>query len=533
MRSASKLFFGGRIYTMSEHLPVGDAMLVDRDRISWVGSISELSAVPTDSYDMVDLDGCTILPGFIDSHTHLFNWAKSLSRLDLAGAKSLDEVLRRVRKAVSSPAIEAKGWIEGRGWKKDEWRRVRWPNKSDLDRIIPDRPVALLSKDEHLLWVNSRALEIAKIDSTTSDPNGGVIDRDGNGDPTGILREHAAWMVLELIKQPGTSQSKELLANGFAEMFRQGCVGVGNFDGINGFSRLQELDMEGKLPIRVVQYLPVDFLDEARKLGLKSSFGSQYLSIGGIKIFADGALGSQTALMLKPFAGSKKNRGVEVASPKELRRLIKDCSRGHLACAVHAIGDLANRNVLDAIQSGGHAGGRRLKHRIEHCQIVSPQDVGRFKELGVIASMQPSHAVEDIDLMKRYLGSRRYHSYRFRTFDKEGVTLAFGSDAPIQELNPIAGIHAAKVGSAPGHKECFNKSQLLSAHRAVRAFTLGGAKAVGQERWRGSLEPGKKADFVILDHDLFRTTPEKILGCRIVATYIDGEPKYLKGGFEG
>jgi predicted amidohydrolase YtcJ len=530
MRSASKLFFGGRIYTMSEHLPVGDAMLVDGDRVSWVGSISELSAVPTDSYDMVDLDGCTILPGLIDSHIHLFNWAKSLQRVNLSGAKSLDEVLRRVKKSASD---SPKGWIEGRGWKKDEWRKARWPDRSDLDRIIPNRPVALLSKDEHVLWVNSRALEIAKIGSTTSDPDGGIIDRGQKGEPTGILRESAAWMVQGMIKQPGKSQSKRILENGFAEMFRQGCVGVGNFDTIDGFSRLQEFDVECKLPVRVVQYLPVTFLDEAIKLGLKSGFGSEHLSIGGIKIFADGALGSQTALMLRPYSGSGNNRGVETLSPGELKRFIGDCSRAQLSCAVHAIGDQANRNVLDAIQSSSRAGGKRLKHRIEHCQIVSPKDVSRFRKLGVTASMQPSHAVGDIDLMKRYLGRRRYHSYRFRTFDKLGVRLAFGSDAPIQPLNPLAGIHAAVVGRAPGGKECFNRSQLLSIYRAVRAFTLSGAEAVGQQRWRGSLEPGKKADFVILDQDLFRIEPEKILGSRIVATYIDGKQRYLKGEFAG
>jgi predicted amidohydrolase YtcJ len=285
--------------------------------------------------------------------------------------------------------------------------------------------------------------------------------------------------------------------------------------------------------LRVIHYLPLDHLDAVKELGLRSGYGSQRLSIGGIKLFADGALGSQTALLLKPYQGSRSNCGIAVLSREELIDRTVSCARAGLSCAIHAIGDLANRNALDAIESAIRARSPRLRHRIEHCQIVAPADVHRFKRLGVVASMQPSHATADIDIMKKYLGRRRYHSYRFRTFTGLGVPLAFGSDAPIEPLNPLLGIQALLSGRPSGGGECFNNSQLLSPLTAIRGFTLGGAIAVGQQAWRGSLDAGKKADFVIWDRDLTRQDATQVERAEVIATYVDGVPVYSQEGFDG
>jgi predicted amidohydrolase YtcJ len=528
LREIPTLFFGGRIYTMSPNAPLADAMIIRGERIIWVGTAAELSAVPTDSYRMIDLGGAVLLPGFVDSHVHLFHWARSLSDVNLDGAKSYEEVLRRIRAHVRKhPDAQ---WYGGGGWKKEQWRKPRWPHRQELDRIIPDRPAIFYSKDEHSVWANSIALQRAGVGKDSLDPEGGVVARDESGEPTGLLQENAAWLFYDLRPLPGKAEAKRILAHGFEQMLARGCVGVCNFDKNHGWELAEALDLSGELPVRVRHYFRLELLEDLVRVGLRTGFGSDYLRVGGIKMFADGALGSQTAHMLRPYANGK-NRGVAVTSAQELRQHLKRATSNGLCCAIHAIGDLANRTVLDAIAANRHIS-RRFRHRIEHCQIVAPADVKRFSELGVIASMQPTHATVDIDLMQRYLGRRRFHSYRFLTFQKLGVPLAFGSDAPIEPLDPLAGIHAAVTGVRPGSRSSFNRNQLLSIAQAVKAYTLGGAIAVGEQHLRGSLEPGKLADLVILDRDIMRLDPEQILKTEVVATMVGGEFRYCMSGFE-
>lgn len=531
MTDLKKLFYGGRIYTMSDRQPVCDAMIVDRDRISWIGNATDLSSVPSDSYEIIDLDGCIILPGFIDSHTHIVFWALSRTRIDLDGTNSYENALQIIRDFAAKQPKRNKTWLIGKGWKREQWQKVRWPHKSDLDRIVPDRPVAIYSKDEHLLWVNSQALRMTGIDRHTVEPEGGKIDRDQSGDATGVLRDNAMKLVRPLLQPPPAREINKAMADGFAEMYRRGCVGVSSFDGISGFETLQSLDIAGRLPVRVTYYLPVSLVDHAIELKWRSGFGSEWLKIGGVKAFADGALGSQTALMLKPFKGSRDNSGIEVASCEELKKLVTMTSKAGLACAIHAIGDRANRNVLDAFEATKRLHPQVIRHRIEHCQIIAPTDLKRFASLKLTASMQPSHATADLDLMKRYLGERQKNSYRMRTLANLGVAQCFGSDAPIEPLNPLAGIYAAVVGKRPGGRTCFNSKETITVERAVRGFTLGGAEAVGEDRHRGSLAAGMKADFVVLDRDILRLSAKQILKTEVVATYINGELKYSEDGF--
>jgi predicted amidohydrolase YtcJ len=289
MTPLKKLFYGGRIYTMAGHPAVCDAMIVDGDHISWVGSSSELSSVPSDSFELIDLDGQIILPGFIDSHTHLVFWALSRQQIDLDGAASYENALKIIRDFAGKQPKSNRSWLIGKGWKREQWRKIRWPHKSELDRVVPDRPVAIFSKDEHLLWVNSRALAIAGITGQTPDPEGGEIGRDSAGETTGILRDKAIRLVLRHVKPPTQREADKALKPAFAEMYRQGCVGVTSFDNIYGFEVLQALDIAGKLPVRVVYHFPHDRATEDTVLRMKTGFGSEFLRIRRRRAwFADG-----------------------------------------------------------------------------------------------------------------------------------------------------------------------------------------------------------------------------------------------------
>ncbi|MCC6964616.1 MAG: amidohydrolase [candidate division Zixibacteria bacterium] len=531
MTTLKTLIFGGRIYTMEARLPVGDAMIVAGDRIEWIGSIAELSAVPSDAYKLIDLGGRVVVPGFIDSHTHLVFWALSRVQIDLDGARSYEEALERIRKFLKANPPRPGAWVIGKGWKKEQWRTIRWPHRRDLDRIIRSHPVAIYSKDEHQMWVNTMALKMAGITEMTPDPDGGEIKRDPDGTPTGVLKDKADVAIWSVYRQPSAAQMKPVMQAAFEELYRRGCVAVTSFDSLSGHEMLQYLDVGGNLPVRVNYYFPVTVLDEVIKLKLRSGYGSDFLKVGGIKIFSDGALGSQTALMLKPFRGQKHNCGIEVTSRTELTSLIRRATRAGLACAIHAIGDRANRNVLDAYEMVGRHASARHRHRIEHCQIVNATDLPRFKRLGVIASVQPSHATADIDIMKRYLGNRRKDSYRMRTLTRLGVPQCYGSDAPIEELHPLHGIYAAVTGKPVGGAECFNRSETVTVEQALRGFTIAGAAAVGDGAVRGSLAPGKLADFVVLNRDICRNRPEDLLRTEVVATFIGGELKYAESGF--
>lgn len=276
-----KLFYGGRIYTMAERPVVCDAMIVDNDRISWIGSASELSSVPTDSYEMIDLDGQIILPGFIDSHTHLVFWAMSRLRINLDDATSYEHAIKIIRDFAGKQPKSDKSWLIGKGWKREQWRKIRWPHKAELDMAVPDRPVAIFSKDEHLLWANSKALSIAGIDRNTLDPDGGEIGRDSNGETTGILRDNAIRLVLRHATMPSLKEGEKFMVPAFAEMFRLGCVGVTSFDNSYGFEVLQSLDIAGKLPVRVTYFFPYDSEDEGFVFKMKTGFGRTSSRLAG------------------------------------------------------------------------------------------------------------------------------------------------------------------------------------------------------------------------------------------------------------
>jgi predicted amidohydrolase YtcJ len=530
---ADLVLYHGNIHTMDASLPQAEAMAISRNRVLAVGADAEIRALLAPKGKAVDLGGRTVVPGFTDAHLHFLSYSLGLKEVDLAGVPTLQEALARVAdRAAGMPAGQ---WLVGHGWDHSLWAGGAFPTRSDLDAVAPERPVYLERKCGHVGWANSRALELAGITAETPDPPHGAIDRDpASGEPTGILKELAMDVVDRLLAEPALDEAVEALRVGMAQAHRHGLVGVHTMEGKIALRAFQQLRAAGELKLRVSMQIPEDSLDAAIETGLQSGLGDERLRIGGVKIFSDGALGARTAHMLEPFEGEPANYGIAVADAAHLREVVGKASRASIAAFVHAIGDRANREVLDAIEASRQAGdGLSLRHRIEHVQLLHPDDVPRLARLGVVASMQPLHATQDMLLADALWGKRSAGAYAWRSLLDAGTMLAFGSDSPVEDLNVIKGIHAAvtrrRADGSPG-AEGWYPEQRLTAAEAVYAYTAGAAYASGEEAIKGTLAPGKLADLVVLSQDIFAVDPMAILETDVVATLFDGEFVYAREG---
>jgi predicted amidohydrolase YtcJ len=518
---------GGTIYTLGEDRPLAEALLARNGVLAHVGTDDDVRrlAAGLPRCETLDLRGRCVLPGFTDSHIHLLGLGFSLERVALAGVASLDVVLDRVGRAAR--ATRPGEWVQGWGWDHSLWPGQRFPNKTLLDHVAPEVPVALRRKDGHMVWVNSAALAAAGIDASTPEPPCGRIGRMGSGEPDGLLFEEAAELVWRVISPPADEQVDLALRHAAAEVQRLGVTGAHVPEGAGTFGALQRLDAARRLTIRVTMMLAYESLDAALSTGLRSGFGSDRLRVGPVKLFADGSLGSETAAMLEPFAGSQ-NDGLLLIDPAELRAAIQKAASGGLACAVHAIGDRANRVVLDAFEATRPAWQPAgLRQRIEHVQVLHPEDLPRLAALGISASMQPIHATQDMELVDRLWGARGRYAYAFRSLLDSGAALAFGSDAPVETPDPLAGVHAAVTrqradGSPDGG---WYSQERLSVREAVQAYTLGAARAAGLAPERATLAAGNQADFVVLSEDIVRA-PEAVRDARVVHTVFDGQAVY-------
>lgn len=484
----------------------------------------------------VDLLGLHVFPGLIDAHLHFVSYGLSLLQVDLRETRSIAEAARHVARAVP-----ADNWVRGRGWDKNLWAEGRFPTRHDLDHVTGNRPAALTSKDGHLLWVNSEALRRAGISRATAEPPGGEIGRDGGGDPDGLLKEEARQLIDRIIPAPTPEMREQAVLAASAEFHRLGLVGVHAFTGASAegpdqLVALQRLHERGELTVRTVATVPDQHLDAAVAAGMRTGLGDAMLRVGPVKIFADGTLGSQTASMLEPFAGQPANVGIRVRTPDEINHLVGQAVEHGLWTAIHAIGDRANRDVLDVFERHHEASRRAgVRHRIEHVQVLHPDDLPRFARLGVVASMQPIHATADRDIADRYWGPRARWSYAWRSLAETAATLAFGSDAPVETPDPWRGFYAAvarrREGEAGGHS--WYPEECLTLEETFRAYTVGPAFAVGTERWQGTLEAGKVADFIVLDRDPFSGGPEDLLRVQVLATGVDGRVRHATGALAG
>jgi predicted amidohydrolase YtcJ len=528
---ADLVLYNGRIYTMARANPRAQAVAIAGNRIAAVGDDDQMKSLLAPGGEAIDLGGRTVLPGLTDCHIHFVEYALRLRRIDLSGAQSRAEAVQRVaeRAQITQPGE----WLLGGGWDRNIWDDPRFPTKEDLDSVAPHHPVALNSKDGHSLWVNSLALARAGITAETPDPPGGEIERrPGTGEPTGILKESAALLVEEVIEKPSLEAIQSALKAAMANAQQAGLTGIHDCEDELAFAAFQELAKKGELGLRVLMHIPAKNLDAAIGLGLRTGFGNEWLRVGGVKMFADGALGSRTAAMLAPYLDEPLNLGITVTPKEEIRELVRKAGRAGISVAIHAIGDRANRDVLDVLEESRQRGeGMDLRHRIEHVQLLHPTDIPRLARLGVIASMQPIHATSDMDMVERHWGEERARgAYAWRSLLNAGTVLAFGSDCPVESLDPLAGIHAAvtrrRADGSPG-PEGWHPEERITVEEAVWAYTLGAAYASGEEREKGSIAPGKLADLLVLSQDIFAIPPMAILETKVEATVLDGRFIYV------
>lgn len=527
----SLVLTNGRIYTQDLAQPRASAVAIDGSMIVAVGSVDEIKPLMGIDSERIDLGGRFVTPGLVDAHVHFQHFALSLQNIDLDRAPTRETALERIASFAATHPVT--GWLRGRGWAQDSWPERAFPTAADLDAVIPDRPIFLSHKSGHAAWVNSLALRHAHIDETTPDPPGGEIQRDAAGRPTGIFFEDAIGLVADRIPRPTPDDIAGAMRQAQRYCWSVGLTGLHDFDGRDCFLALQMLRETGDLGLRIVKNVPVYRLEHALGVGLRSGFGDDWLRIGGVKIFADGALGSRTAALIAPYEGEPENRGIVVTDKEDMLEKARRAAMGGLSVTVHAIGDKANHDVLDVydlLRREEKAQNRgRLRHRIEHVQLLHPSDLDRLGKLNIIASMQPIHATSDMEMADRYWGSRAQHSYAWRTMLDSGALVVFGSDAPVERIDPLPGIHAAvtrqRADGSPGPNGWYPE-QRLTLDETLFAFTKAAALTAGQEQKQGMIAPGMLADLTVFEQDLFEVSPNEIPNVGIAGTMVGGEFRY-------
>jgi predicted amidohydrolase YtcJ len=532
------IYEGAQVHVKADPTVGANALAVSGGRLIAIGERDDLvDAFPRAR--RVDLLGLPVFPGMTDAHIHLIGYGLGLLQIELRETRSIADAARAI--AAGAAARPQDPWIVGHGWNKNIWAEGRFPTRHDLDPATGDRPAACSSKDGHLLWVNSAALRLAGVTRDTPDPPGGAIGRDASGEPDGLLKETAAGLVRSVLQPVTAEQREQAVLAAAANLHRLGITAIHNFTGTTedtpaAFETFQRLRARGALTLRVVACVPEAHIEAAAACGLRTTFGDALLRVGPVKIFADGTLGSQTASMLEPFEGQPGNLGIQVRTPDELDRLVEQALQAGLWTAVHAIGDRANRDVLNVFERhldrSRRAGAR---HRIEHVQVVHPEDLPRLARLGVTASVQPIHATADRDVADRYWGARSRWAYAFRSLATSGAVLAFGSDAPVETPDPWRGLYAAvtRCREDEPDRPPWYPEERVTLREALRAYTAGAAHAAGTEAWHGTLEPSKVADFIVLDRDPYAGAPDDLLRVQVLATVVHGRAVHAQGALAG
>ena len=491
----------GLIRTLDPQIPTQRALAIAGDKIAGGVGVHETALA---SPETLDLGGRVVVPGFTDSHVHFPTWALAQDEVKLDGCVTLEEAIERIRSAPLEPGR----WLRGYGWRSADWHPHREPTRADLDAITGEVPAAMIAKDYHSLWLNSAALALAGGDL---EAGGGVVERDASGEPTGVLREEAAWRFKERHMTLADDEYLKAMRAGIKLANTRGVTAVHDKDGWLGALRLwQQLEEAGSLSLRVWQSIPHDRLDHAVAVGLRSGLGSRYLRVGYLKVFMDGTLGSQTAWMID---GS----GVQITSGEELADIVRRGAEAGFPVGAHAIGDRANREALDAFEATADVWKPRgLRQRIEHAQLLAPEDLPRFAEIGVACSVQFSHAPSDRDIADEHWAGKTDGAYAFRSLLDSGARVMNGSDAPIEEIDPLAGIRAG-VRRTIDERDAWHPEQCLSVEQAFHATCVAPAWLARDERRRGTLIPGHDADLVVLDRD-----PWDDLDAQVVATMVGG-----------
>jgi predicted amidohydrolase YtcJ len=520
-----------------------EAMALRGDRILALGSDADILKLKGPATTVVDLKGHFVMPGFNDAHMHLTNAGFKKLTVDLTGTRSLEEFRERIRKrAATAGPME---WITGSGWDETLWPAKELPTRWDIDEVTTDHPVYMERIDGHVAVANTLALKLSRVTLASKDPEGGEIGRDATGEPNGILRETAKEMVKEVIPAPTPDKRRQAIEAALQDIARSGVTSVqDNSDSENGeaylddFQIFEDLEREGKLTARVSEWIPFAAPLETLKQRRDSHPQTDnMLHTGMLKAYLDGSLGSHTAAMLQPYSDDPSNSGLTRFDQPRLNQMTQERLAAGFQIGFHAIGDKAVQMGLDAFaeaEKSAHAKGIKARDgtenyrlRIEHAQVTNPLQVARFRELKVIASMQPSHLLSDMHWALARLGpARAAHSYAWAEFLNHGVALAFGTDYPVEPVAPFRGLYAAVTRRSEDGKQEYYPEQRLTMEQAIAAYTTGAAYAEFAEKDKGTLAPGKLADFVVLDRDLTAVSATKILGTRVLRTVVGGKTVY-------
>jgi len=535
----------GRVWT-GEPAPgasaarIVEGVAIANGRILAMGSDEEIRAYAGPNTTVVDLKGHLAVPGLTDSHAHFIQGGFQLLSVDLKDARSEEEFVRRV--AEKARTLPPGRWMQGGDWDEEAWSSEKLPTRWLIDSVTPRTPVFISRYDGHAVLANSLALKLAGVTKNTPDPPGGVIVHDPkSGEPTGVLKDEAQDLVAKVIPHPSESEMEEALRAALKEAARVGLTSIhditvgpeawnGNFTG--EIELLRRAELEGWLTCRIYAITPIANWKNLEQAGISRDMGSDFLEMGAVKAFADGSLGSRTAWMFKPYDDDPSNSGLPMpimAPPAKLEELARQADQAGIQICTHAIGDRAVSSLLDIYEriGGEHPAAHRF--RVEHAQHVRPEDLARFGKLGIVASMQPYHAVDDGRWAEKRIGHERARSsYAWKSMQDAGAKLAFGSDWPVAPLDPLLGIYAAVTratldGKNPGG---WFPEQRLTVEEALRAYTLGAAYAAFQEKEKGAISPGKLADVVVLSDDLFRIPPERIKDVHVEITIVGGRVVY-------
>ncbi|HEV7432134.1 MAG TPA: amidohydrolase, partial [Steroidobacteraceae bacterium] len=512
-------------YTLAgDRLQQFTGLVFDSGKVIETGEATVLRSKYPDA-KFTDGGGRTVLPGLIDAHGHVLSLGYKSAQIDLDGTESLAAAQTRVRTFLK--AHPGTGWVRGDGWNQVIWKLGRFPLATELDAAVADRPAVLNRVDGHAMWLNTRALQLAGISKDSRDPVGGRIERDAGGNPSGVLVDKAMALADKVIPAANTAERRAALRAALARLSAVGLTSVADAgvttEDINLYKNFADQNL---LSVRIYAMIGDvnDNFTAWSKSGSLLGYGNDHLTVRSVKLFADGALGSRGAALLAPYADAPAQRGLLFMTDAEMTRKIATALQAGFQVNVHAIGDAANHQVLDAFETAYRkVGGRQLRNHIEHAQVVSLPDIPRFKSLDLIASMQPTHATSDMNMAEDRIGKDRLKgAYAWRTFLDQGTRIAAGSDFPIESPNPFFGLHAAvtrtdRANQPPGG---WHSSQAMTLLEAFRAFTLDAAFAQHQEATLGSLEKGKWADFILIDRDLFKIAPEDIWKVKVMQTWV-------------
>lgn len=540
---ADKIFVHANVYTgvaqssAFKAIKRAQAIAVRGDRIQAVGDNAEILKLKGPQTQVIDVGGKFLMPGFNDAHVHLSEGGSQALNVDLVGVKSLEEFRERIRAKVAKAAPG--DWILGGGWDETMWPVKTVPTRWDVDEVSGDHPMFLGRVDGHIAVANTRALQLASITIASRDPKGGKIDRDANGQPTGVIRETARQAVYDAIPAPTHDKRRQAMETALVQAAQWGVTSVqDNSATWEDFQVLEEIEKDGKLTARVSEWLPfndsVDQLESKRKHHPASDL---MLHTGMLKGFMDGSLGSHTAALLEPYSDDPKNSGIPRYDAPKLNEMTKERMLAGFQIGFHAIGDRGVQMALDAFAEAQKAarekktkaanGGDEYRLRIEHSQVVTPQEIVRFRDLKIIASMQPCQLLTDMKWAESRLGPKRAeHSYTWAEFLKRGVPLAFGTDYPVEPITPFRGLYAAITRKSEDGKTEYFPEQKISMDQAIAAYTTGSAFAEFAEKEKGLIVPGMLADLVVLDRDVTAASPQQLLGTKVLRTVVGGTTVY-------